>query len=240
MLESPPLPDRVAESLLERIRGGDLRPGDFLPSSRELEQQFGVSRIVIREALRVLAAKGVVRVYQGKGAQVCPANPSQMTEALNLLLLGQSNVWPNLMEVRQILEGAAVDLAAQRRTAEDLEGLVQALDGMAKTLADAAAFADWDIIFHQRLVKSAHNPVLDLVTQPIGELLRASRLAILNPRRAALSEALRDQHRAIYDAVEQQDGPAAAVAMRAHLERVAWNMWQQLGQATQTPVRTRD
>ncbi len=149
---------------------------------------------------------------------------------MELLLLGRRTVWPDLMEVRQILEVAAAELAARRRTPEDLATLQVALEQMAAALTDAEAFAEWDVAFHHRLVRAAHNPILDIVTHPIGELLRASRLAVLNPERHHLSQTLLEEHRAIYLAVERQDPAAAAEAMRRHLAHVAATMWRKLGQ----------
>lgn len=223
-----PLPDQLADTLLARIRAGALRPGDRLPSARELEREFGVSRVVVREALRGLAAKGIVRVRQGVGAEVRHAGPEQMLEALELRLIDQDRVWPHLMEVRHVLEVAAVELAAERRTGADLAALAEALDGMAGALENAERFAEWDVAFHLRLVVAAQNPVLRSVTEPIGELLRASRLAILNPERGALPHRLLDEHHAIRDAVERRDRPGAAAAMREHLDGVARNMRRHL------------
>jgi GntR family transcriptional regulator, transcriptional repressor for pyruvate dehydrogenase complex len=89
----PRLSDTIAEQLLEAIVAGRFKEGDILPSERELGDQFGVSRTVIREAIRTLATRGVVEVQSGRGVRVIALDTTSVTEAMSLLLHGVEEAW---------------------------------------------------------------------------------------------------------------------------------------------------
>src|SRR3989442_2687911 len=120
----PRLSDKVAELLLETILSPDLQPGDRLPSERELGEQFGVSRTVIREAVRALAAKGVIDVRTGSGLRVAAVDSATVSESMSLFMRGSTTLdYPKVHEVRAMLEVEIAGLAAERASREDLAEL---------------------------------------------------------------------------------------------------------------------
>src|SRR3989442_9857964 len=127
----PRLSDKVADLLLETIVVRRLAPGERLPSERELGEQFGVSRTVIREAVRALAAKGVIDVRTGSGLRVAAVDSSNVSESMSLFLRGSSTLdYPRVHEVRAMLEVEVAGLAADRATDEDIAGMRQICERM--------------------------------------------------------------------------------------------------------------
>src|SRR5438128_5519835 len=116
----PRLSDKVAEMMLETIFSRRLQVGDRLPSERELGEQFGVSRTVIREAVRALVAKGVIEVRSGSGLRVAAVDASAVRESMSLFLRGATLNYEKVHEVRRLLETHIAGLAAERATAPHL------------------------------------------------------------------------------------------------------------------------
>src|SRR5256885_15630501 len=119
----PRLSDKVAEMMLETILSRRLAVGDRLPSERELGEQFGVSRTVVREAVRALVAKGVIEVRSGSGLRVAAVDATAVTESMSLFLRGRTLDFEKVHEVRALLEVHIAGLAADRATTADLAGL---------------------------------------------------------------------------------------------------------------------
>src|SRR5215212_10173666 len=119
----PRLSDKVAEMMLETILSNRLNVGDRLPSERELGEQFGVSRTVVREAVRALVAKGVIEVRSGSGLRVAAVDADSVRESMSLFLRGGAIDFDKVNEVRSLLEVHIAGLAAERRTEDDLVGL---------------------------------------------------------------------------------------------------------------------
>ena len=115
--------DKVADTMLETILSQGLQAGDQLPSERELGEQFGVSRTVVREAVRALVAKGVIEVRSGSGLRVAAVDAAAVTESMSLFLRGGSFGFEQVHEVRALLEVHIARLAAERRTDVDLRRL---------------------------------------------------------------------------------------------------------------------
>jgi GntR family transcriptional regulator, transcriptional repressor for pyruvate dehydrogenase complex len=213
----------VADAILEEIQAQRLKPGDALPSERELGKQFGVSRTVIREAIRALDAKGLLEVRTGSGVRIVAVDSDTVRESMRHFVSAVVPDYTSVAEVRVVLEVAASGLAAERATPEDLEAVEAALREMKHSLDDAEAAARADLAFHRALASATHNELFLLLHDSIGDALVAERretLALGHQERRLVLRA----HRAIFDAVAAHDGPAAEAAMREHLERVtaAW------------------
>ena len=126
---APTLSDRVTSSVLELITQAALKPGDRLPSERDLGERFGVSRTVVREALRSLAAKGVLDVRSGSGATVATVNVERASEALRLYVQGSQGkvdgvTYEQINDVREMIETRVARIAATSASAEDIARLV--------------------------------------------------------------------------------------------------------------------
>lgn len=198
---------------------GQLRAGQRLPSERDLSEQFGVSRTVIREAVRGLEAKGVVEVKSGRGLQVASVSSAQVSETFDLYVRGQQIkdiVQPDdISEVREMLELRIVELACQRASDDDLVEIQRAFDLIDQS-DDGDEAAENDSNFHLAIARAAHNPLLVTLLESVNATIRnVRRESLRQPGRKA--EAQR-QHRKVLDVLLDRDAPAAVKAMAAHLE----------------------
>jgi GntR family transcriptional repressor for pyruvate dehydrogenase complex len=222
------LADKVAGRLERAILSGQLAGGDRLPPERVLGDRFGVSRTVIREAIRSLAAKGMVEVRSGSGTVVARMGVVSVAETMQLHLRGASIEYDLIDEVRMMLEVHVAGLAAERATEADLDGMRAVLQSMAAAAADHQRCAVHDAEFHRCVARATHNPLYLMVLDAIGE-------PIMTVREATLSLAGRpatavDAHQRILDRVAGQDPDGAREAMRAHLvdSRRAWERFLQV------------
>jgi GntR family galactonate operon transcriptional repressor len=232
----------TVESLGQRIVSGAVREGETLDVA-ELQRTFGVSLTVIREALRVLAAKGLVAARQKRGTFVRPRSEWQLLDGD--VMRWQLGVGPSpqllddLDELRALMEPEAARLAAARRTEEDLDGLQLHLDAMSASAGDPVAAVAADLAFHQTLLQATHNELL----ARMGALIRNA----LEVRDRLVHEATspRDpvpSHRAVLAAVEKGDPHAAERAMRALIARSVEDLARLRGSrpARRRPAATRD
>jgi GntR family transcriptional repressor for pyruvate dehydrogenase complex len=232
----PRLSDKVAELLLSTIMARGLQPGERLPSERELGQQFGVSRTVIREAVRALAAKGVIDVRTGSGLRVAAVDASAVSESMRLFLHGSGALdYGKVHEVRAMIENEVAGLAAERATDEDVERLTEICERMAGTLDDVEQASHHDVEFHRAVAECTHNELYVIMLDSIGDVL-------LEIRRATLgldgrpSKGLK-AHRKILDRIAAHDPAGAREAMREHL-RDSQRAWRKIGWlVANAPVR---
>ena len=218
------LSDKVARRILEVIVDSPLRPGDALPSERDLCEQFGVSRTVIREALRSLAGKGILDMTQGRGLRVARVEPSTVSESMSLYLRSRPALdYRRLHEVRALLEVEVAGLAAQRATAADLEALSEVCDQMAQVLDLPAKLAEPDNAFHRLLARATHNELFLVLLDAISDQLMEIRVEAFEMVERQAHAAL-VAHRAIYEEVAHGAPERARTAMREHLDDVllAW------------------
>jgi GntR family transcriptional repressor for pyruvate dehydrogenase complex len=214
---APRLSDQVADLLLETILSKPLKSGDRLPSERELGEQFGVSRTVVREAVRALAGKGILEVRSGSGLRVAEVGAATVQESLALYLRASEIDFDKVHEARSLLEVHIAGRAAERATPGDLARLTQAHDLMASEVdVDAAALHDLE--FHRRIAAATHNELFLILMDSIGTSLIEIRRLNLS---TGLSQATIAQHGAILAAIKKADADAASSAMAAHLKAVA-------------------
>jgi GntR family transcriptional repressor for pyruvate dehydrogenase complex len=221
-----PLSERVAERILAAILSGHLQPGDALPSERVLSEQFGVSRTVVREAVRSLAGRGAVDLSNGRGLRVARVDQSALRLPMNLFLRARPDVdYPQVHEVRVVLEVAIARLAALRATPDDLEALQTTC--LALRLAQSVeAMSEADIQFHRLLCDAAHNDLFLLLLDSISDALMAVRRAtFVEPGRV---EVAASAHERILERLRARDPAGASHEMRAHLLDVelAWEKMQ--------------
>lgn len=210
---------QVVDALMQAIVGGRLAPGTALPTEAEMSAQFGVSRSVIREALRVLGEKGLIDVRHGSGTRVTAAEHWDPLDPAVLGMLHGSGptarVLRDLLEARKIVECEVAALAAERAGPEELAALEGALDVMRSNLENPPAFVGGDSAFHLTLVRAARNSVLERMAQPMRELLSFAQ-ALTDAVPGVLGRALAE-HEAIAAAVRHHDAAAARLAMHLHL-----------------------
>ena len=208
----------TVETIGSRIVNGYYEPGSQLPP-HELERELGISNTVLREAMRVLAAKGLIESRQKLGTVVKPRSSWSLLDA-DLMRWQESHedatFLVDLAEVRFIVEPAAARLAAARRSDDDLEELRAAMQAMIDAGTDAAAVIDADLAFHRALLYAAHNELLSRMEFIIEAGLRARDMIVHNKSEWPDSVPV---HNAILTAVEAGDSAAAEQAVLALLDQ---------------------
>lgn len=216
----PTLSDKVAAMLLDTILTKNLQPGDRLPSERELGEQFAVSRTVIREAVRSLAAKGVLEVRTGSGLRVAAVNSSAVSETLNLFLHGRPDFdYAQVAEVRAMIEVQVAGLACERGTEEDLARLAQFCEQMAEVVDDPEEAVVLDVKFHRAIAEATRNDFYVIMLDSIGGVLLEVRRQTARSKPGTLEHAV-EHHRRILDRIVARDAEGARRAMRDHLSQI--------------------
>ena len=224
----PRLSDTVAAELEKRILEGSLKPGDRLPAERELAVELGVSRPSLREAILKLVSKGLLSTRHGGGTRVTDRLGAHFADPWQEMLQGHPLLQSDLLEFRQMLEGEAATLAAERATDADLARLDAAHAALVESYAqeDLQRGINADVAFHQTIAEAAHNALIGHLSASLMRVLHAhvsSNIAHLHarPQRWVKLEA---QHRAIWQAVREHQPEAAGRAARNHIKFVRESM----------------
>jgi GntR family transcriptional repressor for pyruvate dehydrogenase complex len=213
------LAQRVEQELERLILDSRLGPGDRLPSERELAAQFGVSRTVVREAVRALAAKQLVDVSVGRGTIVRAPSTEVAGESMKLLLMMQSGATgiDKVSEVRHIIENEIAALAASRRTPEDLEELDAILAEMREHVDAPEVYIKSDVEFHAALARATHNELFVIVLDSLVEIMIEVRLLTL--RVPGIARLALHYHERILEAVRAGDPESARAVMDEHMDQ---------------------
>jgi GntR family transcriptional repressor for pyruvate dehydrogenase complex len=206
--------DEVAGRIEDEILRGDFPVGQRLPGERDLATRFRVSRPVVREALRGLAARGLIEIAPGRGAFPRPVQAGDAARPLDTLYRRQNTTPREVVEARMMLEREAAVLAARRATADELEamGRVLARFDSASNLIDKAR---WDVTFHALLAKMAHNGVIETMFHSIVSLTFELVLRSLSDP-TVMREGV-PYHAQIYAALRDRDAERARQAVEGHL-----------------------
>ena len=212
----------VADALRKRILSGEFPPGHRLPIEPELSREYDVSRSTVREALRVLSSQNLVATSRGVagGSFVVTPDTAQISDYLAAsfgLLASSADVSAQaLLELRDVLEVPAARLAAQRRTAEHLAALRDAL--VDPQAVEPAAFHEGNRCFHQVLLEASGNPLLAALGRPVFDVLEARLVRSDAPPRTW--ERVFAEHREILGFVAAGEAGRAAEAAHAHLDHL--------------------
>lgn len=212
------LADRVAAQLEALVVGQNLQPGDLLPPERELCELMGVSRTVIREAVRSLVAKGLLEVRQGHGTVVRAPDIRLAAQVLTHLLRGSGAervAFARVHEMRRLIEVEAAGLAAERRTPDDLAAIEKAQRACADA-TDPQSWATADLALHTTIAAATQNLLFPVLLGSMAQvLMELHRTAAALPDASARANR---HHEAVVAAI--RDGSPAA-ARRAMRERMA-------------------
>lgn len=210
-----PLYERLVEHLRAYVIEAGLSAGERLPSERELAERLGVSRASVRQAIVALEVQGVVDVRHGEGAflRVAQLDTLPMTQLIEL-----KRRLPDILDAREAIEVKLAELAARRRDKSDLSACEAALEKMQSEVADGAIGEVGDQEFHQAVVSAAKSELLARMYGILVEDIAASRHESLS--QVGRPQASLEQHRNIFVAIRDGDGPAASAAMREHLKTV--------------------
>jgi DNA-binding FadR family transcriptional regulator len=210
---------------------GRMRPGDQLPSEAELAERFSVSRLTVREAVRMLAGRGLLELSRGRRAVVREPDGTALSDFLASQIRGDPKVVFDLIELRMSLETLSTRLAARRASRAGIQALERAMAGMRESAAklktgphriDAeaeATFHAYDLSFHETLATISGNRILaflfEAMSSPLRESFQMSRRG--QSLRGHSHEKTVNFHQGVLDAVRRGDEEAAAEAMRTHL-----------------------
>ena len=225
-LFKPVTVDRVSQVIVDQIkllvREGKLSIGDRLPSERDLCQRFGVSRVTVREALRVLEASGLIEIRVGArgGAFVSSPTRERLGEGLADLMTLSSLTAADITEARTVIEVGILPFVVERATEADIAHLRRMVDEGHEALDRNAYTMNLSAAFHVGVSVCAHNPAIEALVQSFhGPMLLSLRQAQLVA--PAMGRRGTDEHAALVDAIEARDTEAAIKVMTTHLDRTA-------------------
>ena len=213
--DTGPAAERVAARLQSLIAAGRLKPGDRLPTERDLAAEHGVSRPTVRSALQALAAMGVVHSRRRAGTFIQGGPPSLDSQPLRLLAALHDFTSGQIFEARGALEVFAAGLAARRASTAQRLAMAEEVAAMFAALGDPQTFLVHDIRFHQAVAAGANNPVLAALVEMVSTLVYERRRVTAERERNLLPTA--EFHQRIYDAIRGRHASAARAAMAEHL-----------------------
>lgn len=210
--------ETVFAFLRRRLLAGSLKPGDRLIPERELAAQLGVSRPILREALRALSMIGIVEIKERVGTVVRRPDVSVLNDFFTLAIAQTTDVVDDIMQARIAIECQAGRLAAERATVADLERLQAALARIEPTIDDPEAGGRADYEFHKALVRAGRSETLTVLYDAMAEVLVTSHLG--RRRTLEASDGIRayliDDHRRIFRTIVNRDPEGADRVLRVH------------------------
>jgi GntR family transcriptional repressor for pyruvate dehydrogenase complex len=219
--------EEVVARLESLIHEGELKPGDPLPSERELMLHFGVGRPAIREALFALHRMGLVVVANGERPRVSSPTPQTLLGELSgaaRLMLTKPEGMHHFQEARRLFECALAEEAARVATPEQIGELEAALAANREAIGDTARFIRTDVAFHFAVATIPRNPIYVALHEAIVEWLVDQRSVSL--RRAGTDLLAYESHRNIFQAIRDKSPAAAGQAMRSHLGEIMDRYWK--------------
>lgn len=224
-VQSKRLHQQVFEQIQTLIVDGQLKPGDRLPSERDLGELLHVSRNSIREALRALEILGIIECRHGGGNYIKCDISSGMLEPLSLIFRLHGGTFSDILEMRRLMEGEAASLAAARITPEQTEELSRLIE-ILRNCTDEAESIRLDKEFHLKIAQYSGNVLLLTFLTAISSLLERS----IQDGRQAIMRTFRDHeqlflmHKNIYRAIANGNSKAAATAVNRHFEIIIDNL----------------
>jgi GntR family transcriptional repressor for pyruvate dehydrogenase complex len=210
--------DEVYKQLVSLISGGHLKPGEKLPSEREMASDLGISRQSIREALYRAEIMGLIEVRQGEGSFVLSSIREPLKSPLLVLLEEEAGRIFEFLEVRKLIEGWCAEKAATEATAEDLEKMEGILEKMERSAPGDREWETMDVKFHLAIAAATHNVIAIHIMEALKESFGSFftfRKVLTKPER---KELLWQHHDAIYRAISQRDRSLAKRKLIYHLD----------------------
>jgi GntR family transcriptional repressor for pyruvate dehydrogenase complex len=208
---------QIAEDIEQQILSGTFPPESRLPSEQELADRYGVSRNVVREALKSLKEQGLVAIRTGSGTYVRRPTVKPISEALNRFVRHSLDDFSiaHFYEIRRMIEPENAALAAERATDEDLRAICLSLRAMEERQEDLEAWSQADLEFHRSIASATHNPlvqsIIDALIDPLLKVIAAGH-AEPHGTQAGL-----DAHKLITAAIQERDARRSYQAMLDHL-----------------------
>jgi GntR family transcriptional repressor for pyruvate dehydrogenase complex len=227
MLSRNSLQEQVGLRIEEMITSGQLQVGDRLPSEIEMARQFDVHRSTVREALRVLAQRGLVEMRVGSGSYVSRVSPAVVAESMETYFVSSESSYEDVVILRTLLEPGTAALAALYAEPEDLVHLEEALAKMEEALnsGDLDSQIASDAEFHLALTAASHNKLLVAIFSGVHSVLqRAIKTGYSRPGKLHRdSEEVLNNHRALFAAIQAKDPVAAVEQMKLQIRSLSEN-----------------
>ena len=212
------LHEQIVEQVQLLIEKGRLKHGDQLPPERELAGIFKFSRHTVREAIRILEQKKILKSRPGSGTYIILEDESSVVEFLSKAIFKEKNTIAEIFQFRELLEPQIAGLAAQNATPKDISALEDILERQQIELGNTIVSKELDEKFHHALAKATGNSVLLQVSELLGHILLQSRHEhSQSPYRNKLSI---QGHEKILDAIKTEDSKAANELMAGHLHAI--------------------
>jgi GntR family transcriptional regulator, transcriptional repressor for pyruvate dehydrogenase complex len=220
---APSLADTLAQRLEKDIAEGRYAPGEKLPSEQQIATAYAVSRPIVREAIGRLKHDGLITSRQGSGAFVAESGGASVFR-LDVSNFTDRQEIEAIVELLMAIESSATELAAQRRTDEDLIAIGTQLQAMQSAIDRGDSGVDEDVAFHLAIVGATKNPFFkDLSTfldRRVRSFIRTARANTAKLQTGHMM-AVQEEHRAIFEAIRQQNPEAARHAAEQHLKQAA-------------------
>lgn len=212
--------EQIAAAIRGRIVSGELAQGSRLPNEREIAAGYGVSRNVVREAIRTLAKDGLVVVRQGSGTYVADGTSRALGASLELAMSvgGVQQNLGDLVEIRQIIEPSVAGIAAERATPDDIKAMRREVESMEDAFDDVEAFIAADHRFHIAIADCTQNRLVSMMLFPIVDVLNEQRKRLFFVADSARTA--QAFHHRILKAIEKGDAVGATEAMLGHVGQV--------------------
>jgi GntR family transcriptional regulator, transcriptional repressor for pyruvate dehydrogenase complex len=216
LAERRTLSQAITTAVLDRIRDGEFRPGDRLPTEKGLMEEYGVGRNSAREAVQALAAMGLVDVRPGRGATVISVDGEKAMDRQMMSVLLQDQALQDLYAFRRLLEVETARCAALYRTPEDLVSIEGALAGFRRAVQRGRLVSELDDELHSTIAQASQNSVYATVLDAVSGLIaNARRYAFKVPWASARAI---EEHDEIVRAIRERDPDAAVAVMNRHLD----------------------
>lgn len=218
--ENGSLYHQVVDNIRNLVLNGQLKTGEKLPSERELAEMYGVSRVPVREALKTLEFLGIVQSIRGDGVYVQKIQVGDLLNKIDFAVQdGETDMLLELFEAREAIEVKAVQLAALRRTDQDIEEMQEAVFDMERDLLlnRDASFSSYK--FHLGIVKASHNRVIYRIHDSLSDLLKLSRKKSLGVK--GRSGVALDFHKQLLQKICEQNAVEAGALMMEHLHNAS-------------------
>jgi len=215
------LSDEIVEQIISLISRGVLKPGERMPSEKQLCQQFAVGRTSVREALRSLSVMGILEPHAGEGTFVSEDNSKYLAKTLQWSLLLDRKVVEDLIETRLTLESETAFLAAKRAGSEDLQEVAAAINGMEQSTNQPDGYLVFDLRFHVAIARASQNSILFQLLSMIRGYLQTWIKETLSATPVHDSELRANksiaEHRGVQMALKSRNPERACQAMREHI-----------------------
>ena len=210
--------ERIVENLINLIKTRSLLMGDKLPSERQLCEIIGVSRPILREALKALQVMNIIDIRQGAGAFVKSLEPGEVVEHLDIVFHLDSSLYRDLYEARRMLETAVAGMAALNISDSEIEAIAENVREAASHINNEELFLQHDLELHEMIMKAAGNRIIPIFMQSINKLALLLRKQT-NTKLHIRQNTIRD-HELIIQALKKRNPGDVAEAMEKHITNV--------------------